>query len=98
MTALTIRLPNSLHREIKELVKIENVSINQFLTLAAAEKISALRTMAHLRMEARKGSRADFDLFLASVPDVEPMEGDELLLDEGMVAGGKRPFTPSSPH
>ncbi len=78
MTALTIRLPESLHKEIKQLAQAEGVSINQFMTLAAAEKISALRTMDYLRAEASKGSRADFEAFLAAAPDVEPMEDDRL--------------------
>ena len=78
MTAMTIRLPDSLHKEIKKLAQAEGVSINQFLTLAAAEKISALRTVDYLREEAAKGSRADFDAFLAAVPDDEPMEEDKL--------------------
>ncbi|MEM7800450.1 MAG: toxin-antitoxin system HicB family antitoxin [Chloroflexota bacterium] len=78
MTALTIRLPESLHKEIKALAKAEGVSINQFLTLAAAEKISALRTLDYLREEGKKGSRDDFDAFLAAVPDNEPVEGDEI--------------------
>lgn len=78
MTALTIRLPGSLHNEIKTLAKIEGVSVNQFLTLAAAEKISALRTVDYLRAEASKGNRADFEAFLAAVPDVEPIEVDKL--------------------
>jgi hypothetical protein len=78
MTALTIRLPKSLHKEIKLLAQVEGVSINQFLTLAAAEKISALRTVDFLRAEAAKGSRADFEAFLAAVPGDEPMEEDRL--------------------
>lgn len=78
MAALTIRLPDSLHREIKQLAQDEGVSINQFLTLAAAEKVSALRTVDYLRAEAQKGSRADFVAFLAAVPDVEPMAEDRL--------------------
>jgi len=78
MTALTLRLPKSLHQEIKELVKIEGISINQFLTVAAAEKISALRTVKHLQSEAKKGSRVDFDALLAAVPDVEPDPEDML--------------------
>ncbi len=78
MTAMTIRLPDSLHREIKKLAQDEGVSINQFLTLAAAEKISALRTIDYLREEATKGSRADFDAFLAAVPDDEPLDEDKL--------------------
>ncbi len=78
MTPLTIRLPDSLHREIKQLAQVEGISINHFLTLAAAEKISALRTVDYLRAEARKGSRADFAAFLATVPDTEPSEDDKL--------------------
>ena len=78
MTTLTVRLPDSLHREIKQLAKTDGVSINQFLTLAAAEKVSALRTIDQLRVEAAKGNRKDFEAFLAAVPDVEPIEGDEL--------------------
>ena len=78
MTALTIRLPKSLHKEIKRLAKAEGVSINQLLTLAAAEKISALRTADYLREEAAKGSRADFEAFLTAVPDDEPLKDDRL--------------------
>ena len=78
MTALTIRLPASVHKEIKELAQAEGVSINQFLTLAAVEKISALRTLDYLRAEAAKGNRADFEAFFAAVPDVDPIEDDTL--------------------
>lgn len=78
MSALTVRLPESLHKEIKILAKAEGVSINQFLTLAAAEKISALRTVDYLREEATQGSRADFEAFLAAVPDAVPAEEDRL--------------------
>lgn len=77
-TALTIRLPESLHKEIRLLAQAEGISVNQFLTLAAAEKISALRTLDYLRDEASKGSRADFDAFLAAIPDAAPLPGDEL--------------------
>lgn len=78
MTAMTIRLPESLHKEIKQLARAEGISINQFLTLAAAEKVSALRTIDYLREEAAKGSRADFDAFLAAVPGDEPTTEDSL--------------------
>jgi predicted transcriptional regulator len=78
MTTLTIRLPESLHKEIKQLAQAEGVSINQFLTLAAAEKISALRTLDYLQAQAAKGSRADFEAFLTTVPDDEPMEDDDI--------------------
>lgn len=78
MTALTIRLPESLHEEIKLLAKKEGVSINQFLTLAAAEKISALRTVSYLQKEGAMGTRSEFEAWLSSVPDVPPSEADRL--------------------
>ena len=39
MSALTVRLPNSLHTKIRELVKAEGLSVNQFMVTAAAEKV-----------------------------------------------------------
>lgn len=77
-TTLTIRLPDSLHREIKQLAQEEGISLNQFLALAAAEKMSALRTVDFLRAEAAKGYRDDFEAFLTAVPDTEPTEEDKL--------------------
>ena len=78
MTAMTLRLPEHLHKQIKVLAESEGVSINQFMTLAAVEKVTAMRTIDFMRVEAQKGSRADFDAFLAAIPDADPIEGDEL--------------------
>ncbi|MEL6491368.1 MAG: toxin-antitoxin system HicB family antitoxin [Cyanobacteria bacterium J06621_3] len=78
MSTLTVRLPESLHAKIKELAKSEGISINQFLVVAAAEKMSALLTEDYLEQEAKKGNRDSFLSFLQKVPDVEPEEYDKL--------------------
>jgi hypothetical protein len=78
MSILSLRLPESLHREIKELAKREGISINQLISTAVAEKMSALLTVELLEMRAKRGSREKFDKVLAKVPDVEPEEGDHL--------------------
>ena len=78
MTTLTLRLPVSLHMKIKEIAKNEGISINQFLSSAAAEKMSALLTQTYLEKEAKKGSRDDFDKVMNAVPDVEPDKYDKL--------------------
>jgi predicted HicB family RNase H-like nuclease len=44
MGVLSLRLPDYLHKQVRELAKQEGVSINQFITLAVAEKMSALVT------------------------------------------------------
>ena len=69
MTALTIRLPNSVHESIKELAKRDGISVNQFIASAAAEKMASFLTVEHLKREAAKGKRKDFEKFLRLIPD-----------------------------
>lgn len=78
MSTLSLRLPDSLHRQVKELAAQEGISINQFVATAVAEKMSALMTEDYLRERARRGSRAKYETALALVPDVEPHEHDRL--------------------
>ena len=54
----------------------EGVSINQLITSAVAEKMSALLTEEYLQARAKQGSRRRFDAVLAKVPDVEPDASD----------------------
>ena len=67
-----------LHQRVRELAKQENISINQFVSTALAEKISALLTQEYLEERASRGSRREFDCVLAKVRDVEPDEQDRL--------------------
>ena len=78
MSALSIRLPNSLHDRVRELAVREGISINQLIATALAEKMSALMTADYLEERARRGSRAKFLAALAQVPDVEPEPYDRL--------------------
>lgn len=78
MSAISVRLPESLHEAVKELAKRDNISINQFIALALAEKISALMTEEYLEERAQKGSRAKFEAALSKVSNVEPDEQDRL--------------------
>lgn len=70
MSALTIRLPDSVHDKIRELAKRDHVSVNQFIASAAAEKMASVLTLDHLQREAAMGKRKDFDRFMRAVPDV----------------------------
>lgn len=78
MSALSIRLPNSLHERVRDLAAREGISINQLVATALAEKMSALMTADYLETRARRGSRAKFLAALARVPDVEPDPWDQL--------------------
>ncbi len=78
MSALTIRLPSSVHESIKALARKDGISVNQFIASAAAEKLASFQTLDYLRREAALGSRADFERFMFGVPDAEPVAGDVL--------------------
>jgi hypothetical protein len=81
MSALSIRLPESLHERVRELAVREGVSINQLIAAALAEKMSAIMTADYLEARARRGTREKFLAALAQVPDVEPEPQDRLPME-----------------
>jgi uncharacterized protein (DUF1778 family) len=78
MSSLSLRLPNSVHRHIKEIALHEGVSINQFISSAVSEKISAIITEDYLNQRANRADRAEFKNILDKVPDSPPLPGDGL--------------------
>ncbi len=79
MGALSLRLPESIHRHIREIAKQEGVSINQFISSAVSEKISAILTEEYINARAAKAADFDkVDQILANVPERSPVVGDEL--------------------
>jgi hypothetical protein len=78
MSALSLRLPHSLHERARALARREGISINQLISTALAEKMSALLTEEYFRERGQRASRAKFLAALAKVPDVEPEDHDKL--------------------
>ena len=80
MSALSLRLPESLHAQVRELAERDKVSINQFVTLAVAEKVATLRTLDYLEQRGQRASREQFDRVLQKVAEanLEPYEADRL--------------------
>lgn len=79
MSDLRLRLPDSLHRKLREIAEKDDVSINQFIATAVAEKAAAYLTLEYLEERARRADPSLFDRLLARVPDTAPLPGDELL-------------------
>jgi len=78
MSILTIQMPGGLARELRECAAREGVTIDQLMSAAAGEKLSALLTVEHLRARARQAKREDLVAFLDGSPDAPPLPGDEL--------------------
>jgi predicted transcriptional regulator len=78
MSTISLRLPDSLHKQVRKLAEKEKVSINQLITLALAEKLSALMTEDYLEERAKRGSRKKFQRAMSKVPKVETEARDRL--------------------
>lgn len=78
MSSYPLQLPEELMEEIRCLAAENQVSLDQWLLAAIAEKMGFERTARLLRRFAERADYARFDQILARVPDAEPIVGDEL--------------------
>ena len=76
MSTISLRLPDSLHDSVRKLARADNISINQFVATALAEKMSALITEEYLSERAARGDKRKFNKVLAKVKNVKPDEED----------------------
>jgi predicted transcriptional regulator len=78
MSTLSIRLPNSIHQHAKRLARNEGISVNQLISSAVAEKLSALDAERYLNERAERGRKVDIDAILAKIPSVEAEPQDRI--------------------
>ncbi len=78
MSTLSLRIPKSLHEQIRQLAKRDGISINQFIASAAAEKMSALLAEEYIEARGRRASLKKFQRVLKKVPDSEPEDYDRI--------------------
>ena len=78
MSTLSLRIPNSLHEQIRQLAHREGISINQFVASAASEKMAALLTEEYIEARAKRASLKKFEKVLKKIPDVEPKDYDRI--------------------
>jgi hypothetical protein len=78
MSIVQVQIPDSLHKSLSDLAIRDGISIDQFISTAVAEKISALMTENYLSDRVKRGDRAKYEEILAKVPDVEPEEFDRI--------------------
>lgn len=78
MSIMSLRLPKSMYSQVKETAEEEGISMNQFITLAVAEKLATLNTVDYLEIRAKRGSREKLLSVLEKAPDIEPDAYDKL--------------------
>jgi predicted transcriptional regulator len=78
MSAMTIRLPNSLQKNLKALADQENISMNQLIVSAVTEKVSSLMTENYLQERAARANEAEFLEVLSKIPARELSNTDRI--------------------
>ena len=74
-----LRLQASLKTEAEKLAAADGTTLNQFINVAVAEKIAALKTLDFLKVRAERGSAADALALLDSLGETGVVrEGDEI--------------------
>mgnify|MGYP000955493153 FL=1 len=78
MTTISLRLPKNYHQRLDEVSSKQGISINQLITNAIGEKLSALDTEDYIQSRANRASRDDFDEVMRKVKSVIPDKRDTL--------------------
>lgn len=78
MSTFALRLPESLYAHAKMLAEQDQASLNQFITVAVAEKVSALQTVEFFAQRTGESKKDDLAKLLLKVKDRAPLAGDEL--------------------
>jgi hypothetical protein len=78
MNTISLKLPESLHKQIQQLAIKDQVSIDQFVISAIAEKVSAFMTKDYLDERAKRASKEKFEQAMAKVSDAEPEQYDRI--------------------
>jgi hypothetical protein len=73
-----LRLPRSLKDTVERLSREDGTSINQFVTMAVAEKVSALRTAQYFNDRKARADFRAFDKIMRRRSGKPPREGDEM--------------------
>ena len=73
-----LRLLTSLKAEAEKAAAEEGTTLNQFINVAVAEKLAALRTARYFQERAARADLAVFDQLLARAGEEPPRPGDEL--------------------
>ncbi len=78
MSIVQVQIPDSLQKSLYDLASRNGISIDQFISTAIAEKLSALMKEDYLIETANRGNREKYEAILAKFPDVEPEAYDKM--------------------
>ena len=75
-----LRLLASLKAEAEKVAAGEGTTLNQFINVAVAEKLAALRTARYFEERASRAKPDGFDRLMGTAGDESPRPGDEVFV------------------
>ncbi len=78
MSAINVRLPESLHKKLRQLTTQDDVSMNQFIVSAIAEKVAVYHADEYLSERAERGKGKSLKQVLEKVRKRPADEHDTL--------------------
>ena len=79
MRLSSMELPDALLEEAREMAAVAQVSLEEWISGAIAQKVEWEKTRGVFGHYAARADFARFDALMTRVPDVDPLPGDELL-------------------
>ena len=78
MRAVNIKLPDSLVPKMEELSKKDGITLDYFVSLAVAEKISSWVSEGYIQERAKRANKEKYLNALKLIPNREPHVYDQL--------------------
>ena len=78
MATLSLRIPDSIHKQMKSIAQKEHISMNQFISSALSEKLAAYMTEEYIMQRADRADKRKFKAALSKIPNTPPDTFDEL--------------------
>ena len=78
LSTYPLRLPRSIRAGIEKLSKADGISINQFVSIAVAEKLAIMQAETYFAERIAKADLAAFDRLMQREGGQPPRDGDEV--------------------
>jgi hypothetical protein len=78
LSTYPLRLPRSIRAGVERLSKEDGISINQFVSIAVAEKLAMLQAQDYFAQRSARADMAAFDQLMQRLGGEPPRAGDEV--------------------
>lgn len=79
LSTYPLRLPRSIRAGVERMSKEDGISINQFVSIAVAEKLAMIQAQAYLAERSARADTAAFDKLMQRSGGEPPRAGDEVV-------------------